>query len=407
MHRQFVRVYVILILTVIGLLVGAGVLFETIMAGHNSYQLSLPRVFEQYVKAPDAAGVRAINPTSVQFPSQSNERLQNGEVVPVALSDNQITFYKQEQGMLLAFGPVKDDSSQWEQADRTFTLVFYIILAVVLLILLFPIGRDILRVQRSAIRFSHTPQKLTTDVKPGSSVYPLASTLENMSARIVDLLQLQRDLSNTVAHEVRTPLSRMEFVLQQIGPDIAARYRQRLQKDIEEINLLVTDYLEFARNQHQRPALNIKRQSGQTLMGVLRDNFAFYQSEVAIDFEWDDTPCDFDYNLMQVAAQNLIMNALRYARQHIHVSWRVTASSCELCVADDGVGLKGKQAALKKAFHQGDTDSKNMGFGLGLYITNNIARQHQGHLQTGDDDALGGARFTLVWPRDIVPGQSG
>lgn len=402
MRKQFVRVYAVLILTVVGLLTGAGALFEVLMTNQNSYQLSLPRVFEQHTLSPDAARVREVSPASVQFPPSVSEKLHSGQIVPVVRGSNQIIYYRMQNEKLLAFGPIRDDSVRWEQADQTFSLIFYMTLALVLLILLFPVGRDILRVQRAAIRFSRVPQTLRLDVKPSSSVYPLAQTLENMSARIVELLQLQRDLSNTVAHEIRTPLSRMEFVLQQITPDIAVRYRQRLQKDIEEINLLVTDYLQYARSQHQQPPLNIQAQSGDVLMRMLNDKFAFYQTRIMIHYDWDDTVCRYDLGLMQVAAQNLIMNALRYAHKDIRVTWRVTSHHCELCVADDGAGLKGKHAALKDAFKQGENGTGDMGFGLGLYITHQIAQQHGGELHISNDDELGGARFTLTWPSGAV-----
>ncbi len=398
MPKQFIRIYALLILTIIGLLIGAGALFEAVMEPRNSYQISISQIFEHVKKSPDAALVQVINPDQIRFPSRLEEKLRLGEVVPVQLNTKQVIYYKLEEGKLHAFGPVADDSNFWQQANRTFAWLFYTCLAIVLLILLYPVGRDILKVQQSALQFSRKPQKLNIPIRPGSSVYPLANTLEYMSGRIVDLLEMQRDLSNTVAHEIRTPLSRMEFIIESIGSNIQAKHRIRLQKDIEEINLLATDYLEFARSQHQEPILNIERLDKEVLIQRLEPKFTIYRSQVIIQIKTDKQYCHYDVNLLEVAAQNLLMNALRFANTRIELNWHSSDGLNYLTVSDDGVGLKGKQSALKKAFKRGRNNPKDLGFGLGLYIVNQIACRHGGELNIDEDPELGGARFQISWP---------
>ncbi|WP_100643681.1 ATP-binding protein [Alteromonas facilis] len=398
MHKQFLRIYALIILTAVGLLIGANALFEALTQDDNGYQLSVERVIDQRLSNMESALVREIEPSLIDFPLPLRQRLQQGEVVPVALDEEHVMFYQLRDNKLIALGPVVDDNRSWQSTNQWFAWGFYAILAFVFLILLYPIGRDILRVQKAAIRFATKPQKLDVEVRRGSSIYPLAHTLEDMSSRIVELIELQRDLSNTVAHEVRTPLSRMEFVLQQIKEGIEESHFQRLQKDIEEIDLLVSDYLEFARSQHQQPVLHIARLDKRVLLQRIDAKFKVFVSTVSIDMDADEKPCHYDQRLMEIAVQNLLSNALRYAHQRIDVQWYTRAGRNCLVVSDDGKGLSGKQSGLKQAFKRDTYDPNDLGFGLGLYITHQIARRHGGELEISEDPKLGGARFVISWP---------
>ncbi|MCH1923392.1 ATP-binding protein [Shewanella sp. C32] len=401
MHKQFLRVYLLLIVSVIGLLVGFGKLFETLVAPQDSYQVAVRELFDQASLTSQPSLVTTLPREAVQFPQAIAEQLRQGNTVAVKLADERLTYYRLDGEILLALGPLHDDSSLWAETEHHFTAIFYTALALLLLLLLYPIARDLLRVQRAAMLFAEQPQRLTIDVKPTSSVYPLAHTLETMSVRHMESEALQKDLANIVAHEVRTPLARMEFVLQSIESHIDGKYALRLQKDIDEINSLVEDYLAFAREQYQQPEINLQRLPASTLAAQLKDKFAVYQSRINISFDVDEQSCVYDLQLLQVAVQNLLTNALRYAKQRIHLRWSINDYECRIMVSDDGVGLKDKHQALKQAFARGDTGGDTMGFGLGLYICHQIAVRHSGQLEISRCEHLGGASFEIRWPNKL------
>ncbi|HAT41041.1 MAG TPA: hypothetical protein DCS87_04850 [Rheinheimera sp.] len=66
-----------------------------------------------------------------------------------------------------------------------------------------------------------------------------------------------------------------------------------------------------------------------------------------------------------------------------------------LVIEDDGAGFP--EGISPKAFSQFDS-SASTGFGLGLYIVNQVVAWHQGQMQIGRSHVLGGAAVTLVLP---------
>ena len=100
---------------------------------------------------------------------------------------------------------------------------------------------------------------------------------------------------------------------------------------------------------------------------------------------------------MSIATQNLIMNALRFAKQTIQVRFICEGDLCQITVEDDGPGFEGKGKQLLAAFARDKEQSDGSGYGLGLYIARKIAIWHQGRLEVAKSEELGGASLTLLW----------
>ncbi|OZB29787.1 MAG: two-component sensor histidine kinase, partial [Pseudomonas sp. 34-62-33] len=102
------------------------------------------------------------------------------------------------------------------------------------------------------------------------------------------------------------------------------------------------------------------------------------------------------------ALQNLVSNAMRYAEGKVLISCQVGYKRCRIDVEDDGPGVPEEAwERLFSPFLRLD-DSRTRasgGHGLGLSIVRRIIYWHGGRAQIGRSDSLGGARFSLVWPR--------
>jgi two-component system sensor histidine kinase RstB len=99
--------------------------------------------------------------------------------------------------------------------------------------------------------------------------------------------------------------------------------------------------------------------------------------------------------------QNLVTNAMRYARSRIQVRCELHGTQVEVVVEDDGPGIpEVDRERVFKPFARLD-DSRHRasgGYGLGLSIVQRIAEWHGGRIWV-DTAALGGAAFHLRWPR--------
>jgi K+-sensing histidine kinase KdpD len=98
-------------------------------------------------------------------------------------------------------------------------------------------------------------------------------------------------------------------------------------------------------------------------------------------------------------AENLITNAVRFAKTKIQISLKLDKETLILSVQDDGSGFP--QAILRKGaepFLRGDEGNDHSPhFGMGLYVCRLLCEKHNGslQLQNTQDGALAKARFKV------------
>lgn len=105
---------------------------------------------------------------------------------------------------------------------------------------------------------------------------------------------------------------------------------------------------------------------------------------------------------MHRAIQNLVGNACRYAAGQVRVTCTLDDENCRIDVEDDGPGIPEQEwEKVFSAFARlDDSRTRNSGgYGLGLSIVRRILFWHGGQSFVGRSEELGGARFSLVWPR--------
>ena len=122
------------------------------------------------------------------------------------------------------------------------------------------------------------------------------------------------------------------------------------------------------------------------------------QIEICDDTQGQVMRCE--WSLMQTAIQNLIHNALGYAKTSIRVTLKITSMDFIIEVEDDGPGVpEDQQSRIFESFVRIYCELPNRsGFGLGLALVKRIMSWHLGLAVCTRSD-LGGAKFTLIWPR--------
>ena len=87
-----------------------------------------------------------------------------------------------------------------------------------------------------------------------------------------------------------------------------------------------------------------------------------------------------DKNVLFQIAENLVSNAVRFAKQNISVNLSFSGDMLTLAVIDDGTGFE--TALLRNGiqpFQKGNEDTEH--FGMGLYICDVLCRKHGGHIE--------------------------
>jgi signal transduction histidine kinase len=225
----------------------------------------------------------------------------------------------------------------------------------------------------------------------------LSRMINQMLEQIQNLIEGVRNVSNAVAHDLRTPLAearaRLEDVLGRRPPP------QEVFTGIEETIGDIDRLIEMSNALLRLAEID----SGVRRSGFRRVDLAKIASEVVelyqptaeareIAFAMRapaETPVNGDPYLLAQALGNLIDNAIKYAPVHGKVDVRLTPQSdgnVEISVTDDGPGIPdAEKEHVTERFYRGDSSRAKAGVGLGLSLVASVAKLHGGVLSFVDN----------------------
>lgn len=307
---------------------------------------------------------------------------------------------------LLVAGPI-DDHAINERAMVAFAIMPSVLIALLLLLWLRPMWRDLKRLKADATHLGEGDLTVRTVVpKKSSTLHLLATTFNQMADSIQQLVEGQKELVHAVSHEFKTPVARLRFALEMLRDHPEERDRERylgsMESDLVELEGLIGELLTHAR--YDRPDLAIHPEPID-LVQWLEQRAADHRrgnNDIAITVENNgvDGPVMFDPVAMEKLINNLLGNALRYARSQVEVTARCDGEQVEFCVDDDGPGIPEEECeTVFNPFYRLDESRERSsgGSGLGLAIVRRIAERHEGKVSC-DKSILGGARFCVRWP---------
>lgn len=335
------------------------------------------------------------------------DALRRGEVAVLRDGNDRAWVLKQvaDDGRVLAFRYVAYEPRRG-LLDWVLAFIFYTAIALVLMTWLWPLTRDLRALERAATRFGDRNWSFDLDIKPGAQVYPLAQSFKRMAARIDALIGSQRDMSNAVSHEIKTPLSRMRFEVEMArtarDPHKLTEHLDNIDTDIAELDRFVNAALEYAILERAEVALNLGEHDFTSIVPAITDSLrrrARTELSIACKVDHAATNVVCDAHLMETVLRNLLYNALRYANAQVRVTFDVLANTYRLAVEDDGLGIaESERERVFASFVQlNEPGRQKSGFGLGLAIVKRIVEWHGGSV-IADRAALGGAKFEVTWP---------
>jgi two-component system, OmpR family, osmolarity sensor histidine kinase EnvZ len=195
-----------------------------------------------------------------------------------------------------------------------------------------------------------------------------------------DLATVERERATFLAgvsHDLRTPLSRLRLGIEMLPADKTTR--DDLEKDIEDINDVIEQFMDFARDESRESLEPVD------VNALVRDAASRAErSGAKISLELAQVPA---VKLRTMAVRrvlgNLIDNAMKHAGPEITLRTLKTGNEISLSVLDRGTGIPPADIErLKQPFTRLDAArSGASGAGLGLAIVERIAKIHGGALQ--------------------------
>ena len=287
---------------------------------------------------------------------------------------------------------------------RFLPFLFYASILLIVGLWLRPLLRDLRILTEASQKFATDYREPLDTASRTTQLTSLATNLDDMSAKVSQLIQSQKEMTAALSHEMRTPLARVRFAAAVLEGEVDEHLRGQLRAvnaDVQQIDDLISDMLDYARLDH--PGLRMNCQVI-PLAPWLRQVIALCPPhEKAVSTVQQDgiETAWMEPRLMELALSNLLANALRYARQRVSITVMREQDVYRLVVEDDGEGIpEVDRTAIFRAFTRLD-DSRNRdtgGFGLGLAIVARIAALHRGRVVAETSASLGGAKLALEWP---------
>ena len=234
----------------------------------------------------------------------------------------------------------------------------------------------------------------------------LATTLNDMLARLQGAFEHERRFVSDASHELRTPLAllRTELELALRRPRSPAELEEALRSAAEEterLSRLAEDLLLIARA--DQGALPIRRESipAAEVLAPVAARFTTRSQQLGRSVRIEDTDAriDADPERVEQALGNLVDNALAYGTGPVVLFAHEHDDVVELHVVDDGPGFPPDFVARAfDRFSRADQARQRGGTGLGLSIVDMIAKAHGTEAGAANRPG-GGADVWLAVPR--------
>ncbi len=263
-------------------------------------------------------------------------------------------------------------------------------------------------------------QKQNLDFEVGSSEISEYNAVLNSISEMKDSLKLsleqqwkaeqsQREQIAALAHDLKTPLTVIQGNIDLMNEtkldDEQRLYAGYITESSEQIQLYIKTLIDISRTvtgyRLQLEKFDIANYMEQI---EAQASALCVTKEIRLNMETEtDMGCfEADKLLLKRAIMNVINNALEYSPQRgtIYVQTQRKENFLQVIITDEGNGFtNGDLRHAREQFFMGDRSrSSTMHYGMGLYITNSIVKQHNGELTLKNSDKTGGAEVTIKIP---------
>ena len=229
----------------------------------------------------------------------------------------------------------------------------------------------------------------------------MRSQLQENNKKLWNMVEQERTLKAVIAHDIRSPLAvlrgyqetLMEFLPgEQLSEQDTIDILQSGMQQIDRMNAFVEQMrrlsgIEDREIHYEKIETAVLLRYMENTAKVLAD-----REDCRAVIKTEDIPESFlgDYSVICEVFENLLGNAVRYARHMILISLEISEDKLFICLGDDGEGFHGEEDEITKPFYHDNLADDLKHFGLGMYLSKLYCEKHGGKLLLGSAD-IGGA----------------
>jgi hypothetical protein len=229
----------------------------------------------------------------------------------------------------------------------------------------------------------------------GDEFDQLAETINEMLDRMARLMEGVREVSNAIAHDLRTPITRARARLEEaaLHGASAAELRAAIERAIADLDGIVAVFQALLRIAEIEAGSRRAAFASVDVAPLLADVAELYgavaeEKGIAISVQAPDRlPTHGDRELIQQAVANLLDNAVKFSPSGatVRLSAEATPAGVEIAIADQGPGIpEAERQRAGERFFRGERARNTPGSGLGLALVQAVAQLHGGSLRLVD-----------------------
>ncbi len=242
----------------------------------------------------------------------------------------------------------------------------------------------------AAERLGRDPRAPPITLRGPAEIGLAAAAFNEMQARLARYVEDRTAMIAAIVHDLRTPLTRVQFKLQKASPEVAADIRT----DLGQMEAMIAAVLAFVRDgspSQERGPLDLL-----SLLEVVADDAGATGADVGVA-AGAAVIVEGDASALQRLFVNLVDNAVKYGGR-AHLDLFTDGGEAVVRITDDGPGLSDdERERVFEPFYRVETSRSRDtgGIGLGLSIARSIARAHGGDV-TLEKAAAGAGLIAVV-----------
>ena len=251
-----------------------------------------------------------------------------------------------------------------------------IVLIIIALIFLKNQTRPLVKLAKAAERFGKGDY--VNDFRPSGAqeIRKAAYEFDRMAKRINRHLNQRSEMLSGISHDLRTPLTRLKLQIEMLNQKDLSK---NMSKDIDEMESMLNDYLQFAKTQSKE---NTQEINLRYLLKDLENDINKQNLKVNLN---EDVLLKGRPLALKRSFENIIQNGITYGK-NVFVDVHKGNNRVTISIDDDGPGIPEDQYknVFKPFFRLDKSRSLNQsGVGLGLAIVEDIINSHGGNIQLG------------------------